>query len=83
MVLGGPALYLVGETLFRARLTGGVSAERLVVASLLVAVAPLVHQLPALALSAGVTALLCALALWELRVPALRLRHHHHQGALS
>jgi low temperature requirement protein LtrA len=70
MVLGGPALYLVGETLFRARLTGAASAERLAVAALILALAPLAGALTALALTAVVTALLSALALWELRAPA-------------
>jgi low temperature requirement protein LtrA len=70
MVLGGPALYLVGETLFRARLTGAASAERLAAAALLGALAPLGGQLSALALTAVVAALLSALALWELRTSA-------------
>jgi hypothetical protein len=92
-VLGGPALYLVGETLFRARLTGIASAERLAVAALLGALAPVGGALSALALTAVVTALLGALAAWELgtrlgpatdaagsRVGHLRLQHHQQEG---
>jgi low temperature requirement protein LtrA len=69
MVLGGPALYLVGETLFRLRLTGSASPERLLIAALLVALTPAGGGLSALALSALATALLGALALWDLRAP--------------
>jgi len=84
MVLGGPALYLVGESLFRLRVTGAANAERLAVAALLVLLAPIGAEVSALALSATVAALLSALALWELR-PAARhsiggeLRHLHPQ----
>jgi low temperature requirement protein LtrA len=67
MVLGGPALYLVGESLFRLRVTAVANAERLAVAAILVLLAPLGAQISALALSTTVTALLSALALWELR----------------
>jgi low temperature requirement protein LtrA len=70
MVLGGPVLFLVGESLFRLRVTGAANVERLAVAGLLILLAPLGAQISALALSAAVAALLCALALWELRAPA-------------
>ena len=73
MVLGGPALYLVGESLFRLRVTGAANAERLAVAAILVLLVPLGSQISALALSATVAALLSALALWELRT----LAHAH------
>ena len=73
MVLGGPALYLVGESLFRMRVTGAVNANRLAVAAVLVLLAPVGSLLSALALSALVAALLCATALWELRVPVRSL----------
>jgi low temperature requirement protein LtrA len=67
MVLGGPVLYLVGESLFRLRVTGAANAKRLAVAAVLVVLAPLGSQVSALALSAAVAALLSALAVWELR----------------
>ena len=70
MLLGGPALFLLGESLFRLRVTGTANAERLAVAAILVLLAPLGSQISALALSATVAALLSALALWELRTPA-------------
>ena len=70
MVLGGPALYLVAESLFRLRLTGAANAQRLAVAVSLLLLAPIGAQISALALSATVATLLSALALWELRSPA-------------
>ncbi len=84
MVLGGPALYLVGESLFRLRVTGAANAKRLAVATVLVLLAPIGSQVSALALSATVAALLSALAVWELWTPALHrrsveLRHLHSQ----
>jgi hypothetical protein len=66
------ALYLLGESLFRLRVTGVANAERLAVAAILVLLAPLGSQVSAPALSATVTALLGALALWELRTPVRR-----------
>jgi low temperature requirement protein LtrA len=85
VVLGGPVLYLVGENLFRLRVTGAGNAKRLAVAVLLVALAPVGAHVSALALSVLVAALLSALALWELRPVAHPLRHHQHQpeGASS
>lgn len=73
MVLGGPALYLIGESLFRLRITGAANAERLAVAAILLLLAPIGFHISALALSATVAVLLSALALWELRTPARRV----------
>jgi low temperature requirement protein LtrA len=73
MVLGGPALYLLGESLFRLRVTGAANAKRLAVAAVLVLLAPVGAHVSALALTALVTALLSGLALWELRAPARSL----------
>jgi len=85
VVLGGPALYLVGENLFRLRVTGAGNLKRLAVAGLLVLLAPVGAHVSALALSALVAALLSALALWELRPVTHPLRHLHQQpeGASS
>jgi low temperature requirement protein LtrA len=69
MVLGGPALYLLGENLFRYRMTGTANAKRVVVTALLVALALIGGHVSALALSALVAGLLTALAVWELRAP--------------
>jgi low temperature requirement protein LtrA len=70
MVLGGPVLFLLGESLFRLRVTGAANAKRLAVAAILVLLAPIGSQISALALSATVAAVLSALALWETRTPA-------------
>ena len=89
MMLGGPVLFLVGETLFRLRVTGAANAKRLAVAASLVLLVPLGSQLSALALSATVAALLSALVAWELRTPSrhrlgtrLGIRHvrQHREG---
>jgi low temperature requirement protein LtrA len=65
MILGGPALYLLGESLFCWRMTGVTSTKRVAVAALLILLVPLAGELSALALSLVVAALLPALAVWE------------------
>jgi low temperature requirement protein LtrA len=67
MILGGPALYLLGEILFDWRVTGGANAERLAVAAVLILLVPLGGQISVLELSVIVAALLPALAVWEMR----------------
>ena len=67
MVLGGPALYLLGENLFQWRMTGKTNTKRLTVAALLILLVPLGGHVAALLLGVIVTALLVALAVWELR----------------
>jgi low temperature requirement protein LtrA len=74
MILGGPALYLVGESMFRWRMTGATQAPRVAVAAALILLAPLGGHLETLTLSIIVTALLTVLAAWELRSGALRTR---------
>jgi low temperature requirement protein LtrA len=69
MILGGPALYLLGESLFGWRLTGATNPKRVAVAALLVLLVPLGGQISALLLSLIVAALLSALAVFELRAP--------------
>ena len=72
VVLGGPVLFLVGESLFRMRVTGDpANAKPLAIAALLLLLTPVGDRLSALALSATVAVLLIALALWEL-VPTAR-----------
>ena len=68
MILGGPALYLLGESLFCWRMTGEANAKRVAVAALLILLVPLGGGLSALQLSLIVAALLPALAVWELQV---------------
>jgi low temperature requirement protein LtrA len=71
MLLGGPALYLLGESLFQIRMTRAANGKRLAVAAALVLLVPVAGSMSALALSAIVAALLIALVLWELSGPAL------------
>jgi low temperature requirement protein LtrA len=66
VVLGGPVLFLVGESLFRMRVNGAANVRRFAVAVLLVLLAPLAPHVSALALGALVSALLFGAALWEL-----------------
>ncbi len=75
MILGGPSLYLVGESLFRRRMTGATTAPRVVVAALLILPAPLGGHLETLPLSIVVTALLTVLAGSELRSARHDRRH--------
>jgi low temperature requirement protein LtrA len=78
MLLGGPALFLLGESAFRWRMSASPDVGRLGVAALLFALAPLATHLSALALSLTVTALLCALAAADLRA-----RLGHRLGTLT
>ena len=67
ILLGGPALFLVGASLFQWSTTGAVNPRRLAAAALIVGLAFLGAQVSALALAVIVTALLIALAISELR----------------
>ena len=67
MILGGPALYLLGESLFGWRMTGATSAKRVAVAALLILLVPLGGQISILLLSLIVSTLLLALVVWELQ----------------
>jgi low temperature requirement protein LtrA len=73
MMLGGPALYLLGENLFQRKLTSETNTKRLAVAGLLILLVPLAGHVAALLLGAIVTTLLAALAVWELRASATAL----------
>jgi low temperature requirement protein LtrA len=66
MVVGGPALYLLGESLFRWRMTGAADPRRMAVAALLILLAPLGGHLTALTLGLVVALVLTALLGWEL-----------------
>jgi low temperature requirement protein LtrA len=66
VVLGGPVIFLVGESLFRLRVTGAANPKRIAAAGLLVLLTPVGAHVSALALSAMVGALLVGVALWEL-----------------
>ena len=69
MILGGPALYLLGESLFGRRITGATNTRRMAVAALLVLLVPLGGAVSVLLLSLSSPALPPALAVWELRAP--------------
>jgi low temperature requirement protein LtrA len=69
VVVGGPALYLLGENLFRRRMTATVNPKRFLAAGALIVLALLGPHVSALALSVAVTAVLAALALWEVHAP--------------
>jgi low temperature requirement protein LtrA len=66
IVLGGPALFLLGESLFQWRTTGRASAKRLAAAGLIIGLAPLAPHVSALVLAISVTVLLAALAISEI-----------------
>jgi low temperature requirement protein LtrA len=72
VVLGGPALFLFGASLFQWRTVGTVNAKRLAAAVAIIALAPLAHSISILALTGIVTVLLTAVAVWELRAMARR-----------
>ena len=74
IILGGPALFLLGESSFQWRTTGRLNPARLWVAALIVGLTPLAAQVSALAVAAGVTVLLSALAIWEVRLSIRRGR---------
>jgi low temperature requirement protein LtrA len=69
MMLGGPVLFLVGESLFAWRMTGTTNVTRVVVAGFLVLLVPIGGQISALLLGMTIAALLTAPVLWELRAP--------------
>jgi low temperature requirement protein LtrA len=68
MMLGGPALFLLGESLFRWRMTGTTNVTRAAVAGFLIFLVPIGGQVSALLVSVIVATLLSALAGWELRL---------------
>lgn len=74
MVVGGPALYLAGESLFRLRMIGSVSAVRVGTMVALGALGGLADVVSALVLASCVTAALAALALAEYEPLRRRLR---------
>jgi low temperature requirement protein LtrA len=70
MVLGGPALFLLAESVFRRHITATWHRERLAALGLLILLAPLAVHVSALALSAIATSVLLALAVSQRRVAA-------------
>ena len=70
IVLGGPALFLIGEILFQWRTTGRASVKLLAAGGLLIGIAPLATHVSALALAVSVTILLTSIAILERRAAA-------------
>jgi low temperature requirement protein LtrA len=68
MMLGGPALFLVGESLFVWRMTGTPHITRLAFAAFLILLVPIGDEVSALLLGVMVGVLLTAAAVLELRV---------------
>jgi low temperature requirement protein LtrA len=65
MLVGGPALYLAGETLFRLRMIGSIGPKRVTAVAALCLLGVVGGSLSALLVAALVAVLLTALALWE------------------
>ena len=65
MVLGGPILFLLGETFFRVRMIGSANAKRLTAIAVLGLLGILAGRIPALVLVTIVAAVLVGLAIWE------------------
>jgi low temperature requirement protein LtrA len=66
-LIGGPALFLIGETLFRLRMVGTVSARRLTCVAALALTGLVATEISALALAGIVAAILGVLAASEIR----------------
>jgi low temperature requirement protein LtrA len=77
-MFGGMALYLLAHVAFRYRNIHSINKQRLVMAALLVALLPLVIEIPALAALAILAALLVALISYEaIRFADARNRIRH------
>lgn len=72
-LLGGPALFLLGETFFRARMIRSANPKRLATVAALAALGLVAGSVSALALALIVAGLLSALALWEYEPRRARL----------
>jgi low temperature requirement protein LtrA len=71
VIVGGPALYLLGNLLFKRAIAGRLPLSHLVGFGLLAMIAPTVPYLSPLALAAAVTLSLLVVATWE----TISLRH--------
>ncbi|SCL22051.1 Low temperature requirement protein LtrA [Micromonospora rhizosphaerae] len=70
VIIGGPALFVLGRTRFEYEVFGRVSRSRLIGLAVLVAIVPLVAGLPPLAVAAATSAVVAGMGL----VDALRAR---------
>jgi low temperature requirement protein LtrA len=69
MMLGGPVLFLTGESLFAWRMTGTTNVPRVAVAGILVLLVPVGGLVSAQLVGMTIAALLTALVILELRAP--------------
>jgi low temperature requirement protein LtrA len=76
-VLGGPALFLLGESLFRRRMISSTSTKRILAIAALALMGVVAGWVSALVLSGLVVALLIGLAGWEFKPP------HRARGAVG
>jgi low temperature requirement protein LtrA len=67
VILGGPALYLVGNALFKWALWHHVPPVRFVAIVLLAALVPVAFVASRLVLLSGATLVLLVVALWDIR----------------
>ena len=74
VVVGGPLLFLIGHTLFKRVMWNRLAQARLVAIAALVLLLPLGVGRPTLALALAATAVLVALAAWDVAAEALGLR---------
>ncbi len=81
MLVGGPAIYLIGESLFRLRMIASASAKRVTAIFVIVALAALGGTLSILALALCVTGVLTILALSEYEPLTLWLRRAYTAAA--
>ncbi len=65
MLVGGPALFLAAENMFRLRMIGSIASKRAVTIAALCLAGVAASALPALAVGAIVAGLLSLLAVWE------------------
>jgi low temperature requirement protein LtrA len=81
-LVGGVALYLLSHVAFRLRNVGTVNKQRLVVAGVLLALWPVVRDLPALATLGIASGILCSMIAYEaIRFSAARDRVRHQLAA--
>jgi low temperature requirement protein LtrA len=73
LILGGPALYLMGHILFKLTVWGHISPSRLAGIAALGALVPLAAVAPALMLITTATAVLLGVVIWDLLIERRRL----------
>ena len=81
MILGGPALYLVGHNLFKLAIWGHLSPSRVGGILALVALVPLAVVASALVLIVAATSVLIGVVIWDLVIERRRLLAEAHPVA--